>query len=91
MHSIEISRLGWLIFLPVAVTRVEALEIGRLQQGWHEGYQKNVVCQFHVDFPDTVTRHLVSVRSVWYRWAGRLCCRVLGVQMAKSRLVQETP
>jgi hypothetical protein len=36
--------------------------------------------------------HSASVRSVWYRLTGRLCCcRVIGVHMAKFRLVQETP
>ena len=32
-----------------------------------------------------ITRHSESVRSVWYRLTGRLCCcRVDGVHMAKS-------
>jgi hypothetical protein len=41
-----------------------------------------------------ITRHSASVRSVWYRLTGRLCCcRVVGVHMAKSKskLAQETP
>jgi hypothetical protein len=39
-----------------------------------------------------ITRHSASFRSVWYRLTGRLsCCRVVGVHMAKSQLVQETP
>jgi hypothetical protein len=37
-----------------------------------------------------VADHSESVRSVWYRLTGRLCCcRVVGVHMAKSQLVQE--
>ena len=32
-----------------------------------------------------ITRHSASVRSVWYRVTGRLCCcRVVGVHMANS-------
>ena len=39
-----------------------------------------------------ITRHSASVRSVWYRVSGRLCCcRVVGVHMANPRLVGETP
>ena len=39
-----------------------------------------------------ITRHSASVRSVWYRVTGRLCCcRVVGVHMANPRLVQEAP
>src|SRR6476646_3802637 len=39
----------------------------------------------------TITRYSASVRSVWYRVTGRLCCcRVVGVHMANPRLVQET-
>jgi hypothetical protein len=39
-----------------------------------------------------MTRHSVSVRSVWYRVTVRLCfCRVAGVHMANPSLVQETP
>ena len=39
-----------------------------------------------------ITRHSASVRSVWYRVTGRLCCcRVVGVHMANPRLVGETP
>jgi hypothetical protein len=38
------------------------------------------------------TRHSASVRSVWYRVTGRLCCcRVVGVHMANPRLVGEPP
>jgi hypothetical protein len=34
-----------------------------------------------------ITRHSASVRSVWYRVTGRLCCcRVVGVHMAKSKV-----
>src|SRR6476661_8581091 len=37
-----------------------------------------------------ITRHSASVRSVWYRVTGRLCCcRVVGVHMANPRLVGE--
>src|SRR5580700_1619518 len=39
-----------------------------------------------------ITRHSASVKSVWYRVTGRLCCcRVVGVHMANPRLVGETP
>jgi hypothetical protein len=35
----------------------------------------------------TITRHSASVRLVWYRLTGRLCCcRVVGVHMANPRL-----
>jgi hypothetical protein len=38
-----------------------------------------------------ITRHSASVRSVWYRVTGRVCCcRVLGVHMANPMLVPET-
>jgi hypothetical protein len=37
-----------------------------------------------------ITRHSASVRSVWYRVTGRLCCsRMVGVHMANPRLVHE--
>jgi class 3 adenylate cyclase len=39
-----------------------------------------------------ITRHSASVRSVWYRVTGRLCCcRVVGVHMANPRMVRGTP
>jgi hypothetical protein len=37
-----------------------------------------------------ITHHSASVKSVWYRVMGRLCCcRVVGVHMANPRLVRE--
>ena len=39
-----------------------------------------------------ITRHSASVRSVWYRVTGRLCCcRVVGVHMAKSKVGSRNP
>jgi hypothetical protein len=38
-----------------------------------------------------ITRHSASVKSVWYRVTGRLCCcRVVGVHMANPRLLGKT-
>ena len=39
-----------------------------------------------------ITRHSASVRSIWYRVTGRLCCiRVVGVQMANPSWFKKTP
>jgi len=39
-----------------------------------------------------ITRHSESVRSIWYRVTGRLCCiRVVGVHMANPSWFKKTP
>src|SRR5215469_11607793 len=39
-----------------------------------------------------ITRHSASVRSIWYRVTGRLCCiRVVGVHMANPSWFKKTP
>src|SRR5450830_523594 len=40
----------------------------------------------------SITRHSLSVTSVWYRFVSRICCfRVVGVHMVSSGLVSATP
>ena len=37
-----------------------------------------------------ITRHSASVKSVWYRMTGRLCCcRVVGVHMTNPGLLEK--
>src|SRR5674476_187929 len=39
-----------------------------------------------------ITHHSLSVTSVWYRFASRICCiRVVGVHMGSPGLVSATP
>jgi hypothetical protein len=38
-----------------------------------------------------MTHHTASVRSVWYRLTRRLCCRVVGVHMKKSKVASRNP
>src|SRR5674476_239750 len=39
-----------------------------------------------------ITHHSLSVTSVWYRFASRVCCiRVVGVHMGSPGLVSATP
>src|ERR1035438_5636128 len=39
-----------------------------------------------------ITRHSLSVTSVWYRFVSRICCfRVVGVHMVSPGLVSATP
>src|SRR5471030_1259943 len=40
----------------------------------------------------SITRHSLSVTSVWYRFVSRICCiRVVGVHMVSPGLVSATP
>ncbi len=40
----------------------------------------------------SITRHSLSVTSVWYRFVLRVCCfRVVGIHMATPGLVSEPP
>src|SRR5450631_810237 len=40
----------------------------------------------------SITRHSLSVTSVWYRFVSRICCiRVVGVHMVSPGLLSATP